>query len=573
MPTIRTLLIDAAAKSGDDVFVRAKSDHEWKSLTFGDIYSLARRTAAVLSRLGVKKGDRVALMMENRPEWMSTYLGIVSCGVTAVPIDAKLQPHEVSHILRDSEAVAIFGSGRTWTLLHDIMGTMRFLRSVVLFDGVVAVDRKDGSIRIYDADRALESAADGADGPESYFERNVADESDVASIIYTSGTTGRSKGAMLTHANFLAQLSALEYFTVRKDDNFLLVLPLHHAFAFTANFLVPLAARCEVSIVENLRTIPENMKETSPTVLLAVPLLAEKMLASIMKKVGKSAAARTLMSLGLSRVVGRRIIAQLGGRLRILIVGGAAADPDVLRQWSRFGVKSLQGYGLTETAPISALSPQDDIRFDSVGKALPGHELRIADPNSDGVGEIEVRGPSVMKGYFRNEAATAECFDADGWFMTGDLGTMDPDGFVTITGRKKSLIVNREGKNIYPEEVEIAINACPHILESIVLGYHMPGEKKGEHVGAIVVADLDKIAEERNKSDAASASPMSDDEIRAMCVREVRAAMKQLSAYKHPRRIQVRFDPLRKTNTLKIRRYLYSLDVPAEDEAPPQPGN
>ena len=566
MPTIRSLLLDAAVQSPDSVFVRWKARREWNEWTFSELHGKARRTAEILGRLGVKRGDRVALMMENRPEWMAAYLGIVSCGVVAVPVDARLQPHEVSHILRDSEAVSIIGSGRIWPLLHDVMGTMRYLRSAVLLDGVVAEDRREGAVQLLDFDRALEEAGRTADGPDSFFDRNVAEEQDVASIIYTSGTTGRSKGAMLTHANFCAQLSALEYFTVRKDDNFLLVLPLHHAFAFTANFIVPLACQCEVSMVENLRTIPENMRETRPTVLLAVPLLAEKMLAAVMKKLEKNPAAKTLMSVGLSRVVGRRVIAQLGGRLRILICGGAASDPDVLRQWSKFGVKTLQGYGLTETAPICGLAPENAIRFDSVGKALPGHELRIAEKNDEGVGEIEVKGPSVMKGYFRNEAATAECFDGDGWFRTGDLGRMSSDGYLTITGRKKSLIVNREGKNIYPEEVEIAINACPHVLESIVLGYHVPGEKKGEHVGAIVVADLDKIAEERNKTDAASASPLSDDQIRDLCIREVRAAMKQLSPYKHPRRVQVRFEPLRKTNTLKIKRYLYSLDVPDEEE-------
>ena len=567
MPTLRSLLDDAVTQSPDSIFVRWKSRREWNQWTFADLHARARRVSELLGRLGVKRGDRVALMMENRPEWMAAYLGIAACGVTVVPVDAKLQAHEVSHIMRDSEAVAFLGSGKVWPLVHDIMGSLRFLRSVVLLDGVIDKDRKEGQVRVYDCDRALEGVAGAAAGADAFFDRNVAAEDDVASIIYTSGTTGRSKGAMLTHANFCAQLSALEYFTVRKDDNFLLVLPLHHAFAFTANFVVPLAAQCEVSIVENLRTIPENMRETRPTVLLAVPLLAEKMLGAIRKKLDKNTIARTLMSIGLSRVVGRKVIAGLGGRLRILICGGAASDPDVLRQWSKFGVKTLQGYGLTETAPISALAPENAIRFESVGRALPGHELRIAEPNDEGVGEIEVKGPSVMKGYFRNEAATAECFDGEGWFRTGDLGTMDADGYVTITGRKKSLIVNREGKNIYPEEVEIAINACPHVLESIVLGYHVPGEKKGEHVGAIVVADLDKLAEERNKSDAASASPLSDDEIRDLCIREVRAAMKELSAYKHPRRIQVRFEPLRKTNTLKIKRYLYSLDVPGEDEA------
>ena len=564
MPTLRTLLLDAYSQSPDTIAVRWKADRVWHEWSFVDLHARARAVSESLGKLGVKPGDRVALMMENRPEWMSTYLGIVSCGVTAVPVDARLHPHEVSHILRDSEAVAFFGSGKTGPLVREVMGTLKYMRSVVLADGAVSEDRRESGVRLYDYDRLLESVSQDSAAPDSFFDRNVAQETDVASIIYTSGTTGRSKGAMLTHANFCAQLSALQYFTVRKDDNFLLVLPLHHAFAFTANFIVPLAAQCSVSMVENLRTIPENMRETQPTVLLAVPLLAEKMLAAIMKKLEKSAPARALMAIGLSRVVGRKIIAQLGGRMRIIIVGGAASDPDVLRQWSKFGITTLQGYGLTETAPISALAPENAIVFSSVGKALPGHELRIAEPNDEGVGEIEVKGPSVMKGYFRNEDATRECFDGD-WFRTGDLGTMDENGYITITGRKKSLIVNREGKNIYPEEVELVINACPHILESIVLGYHVPGEKKGEHVGAIVVADLDKIAEERNKSDSSSASPLSDDQIRDLCLKEIREAMKQISTYKHPRRIQVRFEPLQKTNTLKVKRYLYSLDSGDEE--------
>ena len=565
MTTIRTLLTDAVRQRPDATFVRWKSAGEWKAWTFGDLAARARCVAEALAKLGVKGGDRVALMMENRPEWMSTYLGIVSVGVTCVPVDARLHAHEVSHILRDSEAVALFGSGKVGPLVQEIMGTMKFLRSVVLLDGAIGEDRREGGIRLYDYDRLLESVEAAADAPGACFDNHEALEGDVASIIYTSGTTGRSKGAMLTHANFCAQLEALKCFTVRTDDNFLLVLPLHHAFAFTANFIVPLRCMCEVSMVENLRTIPENMKETKPTVLLAVPLLAEKMLGAIMKKLHKSTAARALLALGLSRVVGRKVVAQLGGRLRIIICGGAASDPDVLRQWSKFGVTTLQGYGLTETAPISALAPEDAIRFESVGKALPGHELRIAEPNEEGVGEIEVRGPSVMKGYFRNEDATKECFDGDGWFRTGDLGTMDADGYVTITGRKKSLIVNREGKNINPEEVEIAINACPHVLESVVLGYRLPGDEVGEHVGAIVVADLDKIAEERNRSDADSASPLSDEQVRKLCTDEVHEAMKALSAYKHPRRIRVVFEPLQKTNTFKVKRYLYSLDGAAAD--------
>ena len=559
MATLRTLLLDAAAQSPSSTFVRWKTGGEWRSWTFSDLYERARAVAEAAGSIGVRRGDRVALMMENRAEWMSTYLGLAASGITVVPIDARLHSHEVSHVMRDSEAVAFFGSGKTWPLVQEIMGTLRFLRTVVLADGAFARDGRQDRIRLLDYDRLLASRATASAAPDSFFDRNAASEEDVASIIYTSGTTGRSKGAMLTHANFCAQLSALEYFTVRRDDNFLLVLPLHHAFAFTANFVVPLACQCEVSMVENLRTIPENMRETRPSVLLAVPLLAEKMLATIMKKVRKSAAARALMAVGLSRVVGRKVIGQLGGRLRIIICGGAASDPDVLRQWTKFGVNTLQGYGLTETAPICGLAPEHKIRFDSVGKALPGHELRIADPNDEGVGEIEVKGPSVMKGYFRNEDATRECFDGD-WFRTGDLGRMDADGYVTITGRKKSLIVNREGKNIYPEEVELVLNACPHVLESVVLGYRLPGESTGEHVGAILVADLDRFASERNRTDVDSASPLSDDRIREICIAEVREAVRQLAAYKHPRRIRVRFEPLERTQTHKIKRYLYSVD-------------
>ena len=557
--TLRSLLLDAAAQSPESVFLRWKADGDWRTWTYRETAARARAVAEALGALGCRPGDRVAMLMENRPEWVCVYLGIVSCGLTAVPIDAKLQAGEVSHVLRDSEAVAVFGSGRCGPLLREVMGTLRFLRSVVLLDGAVGEDRREGAVRVCDFDRLLSSVGPGAEASDSFFDRHVAGAGDVASIIYTSGTTGRSKGAMLTHANFCAQFVALSRFTATRDDNFLLVLPLHHAFAFTANFLLPLACQCQISMVENLRTVPENMRDVRPTVLIAVPLLAEKMLATVMKKVRNSAAARALMAVGLSRVVGRRVVDRLGGRLRLLISGGAPADPAMLRAWRRLGVSAIEGYGLTETAPICTLNPENDVRYGTVGPAIPNHEMRVAEPDAEGVGELEFRGPSVMKGYFRNEDATREAFDGD-WFRTGDMGRMDADGYVTITGRKKSLIVNREGKNIYPEEVELVLNACPHVLESVVLGYRLPGESTGEHVGAILVADLDRFASERNRTDVDSASPLSDDQIREICIAEVREAVRQLAAYKHPRRIRVRFEPLERTQTHKIKRYLYSVD-------------
>ena len=554
MATIRTLLLDAASQRPDGIALRWKSNGEWQTWTFADYLSQARKVAETIAKLDIKPGQRVALMMENRAEWITTYLGLACTRIEVVPIDAKLLPREVSHILRDSEACAIFAGGKTWPLINEIAPNLPDLKKIIILDGAIKETTRSGGKVHYDYEQLLSSVAEDATKPDAWFDRHVPVESDIASIIYTSGTTGRPKGAMLTHGNFTTQIhGALEYFTVYTWDNFLIVLPLHHAFAFSANFLVPLTVMCESSMVENLRTIPENMREVSPTVLLAVPLLAEKMLNAIMAKIRKNPAAKLMMRIGLGKVVGKKVLAALGGKLRILICGGAASDPEMLVTFTKFGVKALEGYGLTETAPIIALAPENDIRFGSVGKALPNCVIRIDEPTEEGIGEILVRGPMVMRGYFRNEAATAEVFEGD-WFRTGDLGKMDADGYLTITGRKKSLIVNREGKNIYPEEVEMVINASPFIMESIIIGYHV-GSAKGERVGAIVVPDIERIDESFKQS----GKGLTDDEIVELCKNEVRKQAKELSDYKRPRRIQVRFEQLEKTTTQKIKRYLYTL--------------
>ena len=551
--TLRDYLLAAAAESPDAVAFRWKQAGEWKTLTHGDRLRDVRVVSEMAGRLGLKPGDRAALMMENRVEWTTTYLGLACCGITVVPIDAKLQEREVSHILRDSGAAAIFAGGRRWPVLQMIEGDLPALRHVVLLDGVFDAPGKADGTRHYAYEELFAECAPAAARADAFFDRNAPTADTIASILYTSGTTGRPKGAMLTHGNFVAQVvGAFQCFTVRKDDNFLLVLPLHHAFAFTANFIVPMASQSEVSMVENLRSIPENMRETRPSILLAVPLLAEKMLEGIMKKLRKSPAAMAMLRLGLGRVVGRKIVDNLGGRLRILICGGAASDVETLRMFNRFGVHTIEGYGLTETAPICALTPERELHLGSVGKALPGNELAIDEPGADGVGEICVRGPITMKGYFHNEAATAEVFH-DGWFHTGDLGRIDAQGYLTITGRKKSLIVNREGKNIYPEEVELAINAAPHVLESVVLGYRV-GEEKGERVGAILVPDMDRIAADF----PAKRGAMTDDEVAALVRKEAQQAVTEIAEYKRPRKVQVRFEPFERTTTQKIKRYLYS---------------
>lgn len=554
MATIRTLLLDAAAKSSDRTFLRWKSNKVWHSWTFNEVYKRTRIVSEVAHKLGAKHGTTVALMMENRPEWIITYLGLSSIGCCVVPIDARLQEGEVSYILRDAQVHAVFASGRIWPTLNAVMDTLPELRHIVLLDGVVSKDMKDGRVRIHDFTQINDECQEKAMQPDAFFDRSVPVETDVTSIIYTSGTTGRPKGAMLTHGNFTAQLDegALKYFKVYEDDNFLLVLPLHHAFAFSANLLVPLRCRCEISIVENLRTVAENMKEVSPTILLAVPLLAEKMLNAVMTKLNKNKIAVFMLKCGLGKIIGNKVRKGLGGRLRLIICGGAASDKEMLKNYRKLGISSFEGYGLTETAPICALNPENSVKLGTVGKALPNCEIRIYNPNEEGVGEIQVKGPVVMKGYFRNEAATAACMDGE-WFMTGDLGQKDSEGYVTITGRKKCMIVNREGKNIYPEEVEQAINNSPWILESLVVGYTEEGDS-AERVGAIIVPNLDYFAAHRDGFQARS-----DEEIIAKCREEVQKMVGELSTYKRPRKLAFRMEPFEKTTTLKIKRFLYSM--------------
>ena len=558
MSTIRTYLLKAAEENPNGVAFRWKQDGKWQTLTHRERLDQARTVAAMAASLGVQPGDRVALMMENRVEWTTVYLGLACSAITVVPVDAKLQPGEVAHILRDSGAVAIFAGGRRWPVLSEIESDLPDLHHVVLLDNAFADAETE---RHHDFGHLFQTMASaGVRGAASSpavvaaFDSRVPTESTVASILYTSGTTGRPKGAMLTHGNFDAQIvGCLECFTVLRTDNLLLVLPLHHAFAFTANFLAALGAQCEITMVENLRAIPGNMKETHPTILLAVPLLAEKMLEAILKKLRKNLLASLLLKAGLGRVVGRQVIRSLGGKLRLLICGGAASDPEMLRMYNRFGIHTIEGYGLTETAPICALTPETELHLGTVGKAFPHCSLTIDAPNDEGIGEICVGGPILMKGYFHNDEATAETIYG-GLLHTGDLGRLDANGYLTITGRKKSLIVNREGKNIYPEEVEQAINAAPHILESLVLGFH-EGDEKAERVGVIFVPDMDRLAKE-----ARGKSLPSHEQIEKLCTDELHKAIATIAEYKRPRKVQIRFEPFERTNTLKIKRYKYSLD-------------
>ena len=563
--TLKETLDRSAQKHADKVLMNYKRDGEWKTLTYRQFLARVRNVAEVLVRTGhVRPGDRVALMGANSPEWCSIHYAITGLGAVAVSIDVKLQEQEVSHILSDSGASVLFMDSAAETRVLDFANRCPNLRHIVLYgDRKPELDNgKTRGIQLHDFEKVLDETRAQAEGHGAAYDRFHPKEEDVASFIYTSGTTGRQKGAMLTHRNFTANYRQIdEAIEIFPDDNFMVILPLHHSFAFTVCLVTPIASGTQMSFVESLRTVGENIREASPTIVPAVPLLLEKVYNKLKAGLQAKPAARVLWTLGLRNPVRKGIAEKLGGRIRLLISGGAPADPLMLKGLEDLGLKAREGYGITECSPVLTLTPIDaPIRPGSCGKPLPGVEIQVVDANAEGVGELAARGDNVMKGYYNNPSATADVF-RDGWFLTGDLGYVDADGYVFITGRKKALIVNREGKNIYPEEVELQINQSPLVLECVVLGYRDPGEAVGEHVGVIVVPDEEGIA----ALEASEKRKLSEKEIEARLRAEVKKQVEALADYKHPRRVRIRWEEFNKTSTGKIKRYLYAMNEATMD--------
>ncbi len=560
---LKQLLADSVESRGDAVAFRYKSGGEWQTCAYRAFLEKVRTVSELLGGLRIRPGERVGLFADNSMEWAAIYFGIVGSGAIAVPIDAKLQELELAHILTDSRARILFCGARQYPLVRERHHQLRDLEHVLVLNGGKALDLASAKapVTYTDLAAAMEQAAEGAAGAKAFYDRVEPGDDDVASLIYTSGTTGRQKGAMLTHGNFTSNVaSCRRAWPITGDDNFLLVLPMHHAFAFTGNLLLPLACGSSISLVESLRTVGENIRDVSPTAFIGVPLLIEKMYERIFAKLRQNRTAWLMWSLGLRGPIRRRIRAQLGGKLRIVVTGGAPCDPDILRGYQALGVSIVEGYGLTEAAPVLTLNPPDAPKPGSIGRPLSGVEIRIVDPNEQGVGELAARGPNIMKGYFRNPEATAEVL-RDGWLYTGDLGRIDDEGYITLAGRKKSLIVNREGKNIYPEEVEVQVLKSPYLLEALVLGYQEPTDKVGERVGLIVVPNLEQFDHDARRRGRA----FTDAELMARVRDEVRRVTRDLSEYKRPRKVQVRMEEFEKTSTSKVKRYLYEMDSASVD--------
>ncbi len=466
-----------------------------------DLAHRVRSLAGTLERWGVRPGDRVALMADNGPHWATVDFAVLALGAADVPVYSTLLPEGAAYVVRDSGAKIVFVQGEKrlaglWALRHELPGVERF----------VAIDCEAGQT---EAVRFEDAVAAGADTPQPEFERwlDRAQPDDLATLIYTSGTTGDPKGVMLSHGNLASNASACcAVLPIQREWVALSFLPLAHSFERTLDYCF-FARGATIAYAESVQTVMKNVAEVRPHVFGSVPRLYEKIRAGFLEKLEQSSGlerrvigwalergrralperlafeAPGLATRLADRLVFSKLKATLGGRFEYAISGGAPLGKELAEFFWAAGIPLLEGYGLTETSPVVAVNTPEAVRLGTVGRPIPGCELRFA---ADG--EIVVRGPNVMQGYYNKPEASDEVLDADGWFKTGDIGTLDAGGFLSITDRKKELIVNAYGKNIAPAPLEGDLKAGRFVSQAMVVGDRRP------FLSALLVPNFEALA-------------------------------------------------------------------------------
>jgi long-chain acyl-CoA synthetase len=534
------LLAASAENHGRRVALRMTGERK-ETLTYGELWRHAERVGLFLAAAGVRTGDRVLLASENRPEWAAAYFGILRSGGVAVPVDAQLSPEEMANVARAAGIGVALVS-------EQVQGRVPDLAARLAAAGTEA--------RVALLHEAL------AGGPPATLRRAAAPD-DVASLIFTSGTTGRPKGVMLTHRNFASLVARLAgVFDLGPGDGLLSVLPLHHTFEFTCGLLVPLSRGAEIEYLDEVTAdrIGDALEEGRVTAMIGVPalwsLLHRRITQEIAARPGvveqafdalrqANASLRQRQGWNLGKLLFWPVHRKLGGRLRILVSGGSALSPEVQKAFHEMGFDLYEGYGLTETAPVLSVStPDDRVRLGHVGRALPGIELRIHEPDAGGVGEVLARGPNVMLGYFSGGEAPGVDRDLtgavlrDGWLHTGDLGRLDPEGRLTIVGRAKDVIIDSNGKNVYPDEVEELYAEPDLVAELSAVGLPEPD---GEKVALLVVPAY------RDRDRA---------EVRARVESHLARVSASLPFHKRAKLWHLAEDPLPRTATRKVKRAL-----------------
>jgi len=511
-------------------------------MTYGGFHAHVQTMVSLLQSNGIKKGDKIVLLSENMPHWGVAYFAVTYFGAVVVPVLPDFHPSDVHHIIRHSEAKAVFVSSKHLNTIEELSDSkLNFVINLDELTIIESLSNNNFGAKIVQKISALQD--------------NDVKEDDLAAILYTSGTTGHSKGVMLSHKNLVTNaMSAFEKIKITQEDVFLSVLPLAHTLECTVALLIPILHGASVHYIDKVPTPSILLKafaEVKPTMMISVPLIIEKIYKNkILPKFTASFIMRFLYSIAffrkiLNKIAGKKLLETFGGRLRFFGIGGAGISPYVEQFLKEAHFPYIIGYGLTETAPLLAGSVLgDSIKLTSTGTAMAGVELKITKD-----GEIIAKSPSVMLGYYKDEEQTKEVIK-DGWFYTGDLGYIDEDGFLFIKGRSKNVLIGSGGENIFPEQIEATINQHEAVLDSLVL------QREDDKLIAKVHLDYELIDKMFHAEKTSSAEVQREVEALLESMRvEVNA---KISSYSRMVKFIEQIEPFVKTPTKKIKRFLYT---------------
>ncbi len=576
---IAQLFLEAVQAYDRPDALKYKKGGAWHSISHRQVYSNVKRAALGLVALGIKPNDRVAILSENRPEWLISDFACVMSGATSVPLYPMLPADQIAYMVQDSEARIVFASTREQLLkVRELRGSAPSLEQIVVYDEEIATEP---DVLPFDGLLELGESAASELADDEYRQRALdTDPHDVLTILYTSGTTGVPKGVMLTHNNLYSNVrTTLQVVEIRREDVSLSVLPLSHIFERMVGHYVMVDAGATICYAESFQEIGANLSEVRPTVMTLVPRGYERIYGQFKEAARKaSAPKRRLMlwaldvgsrhtdrvlagqrvsaSLALQQAIADRLVFSkvrelFGGRMRLFVSGSAPLSPDIARFILSAGVTLLEGYGLTETSPIISLNNFGDIKLGTVGRPLPGVEVAIAQD-----GEILTRGPNVMKGYYKMPEATAAAIEPDGWFHTGDIGEIDADGRLSITDRKKDIIVTAGGKNIAPQPIENRAKNSPYVNQVIMIG------DRRKFPILVVVPEFDALeawARSQHIEFRDHEQLVSDPRVCEFVEREILNTLADLARYERPKRVALLPRELTMaagevTPTMKVRR-------------------
>lgn len=558
--TLKELVDTSVQRFPDRAAYMYKDDHKepFKSMTYAEFKEEQNAIGTALVARGFK-GSKIAVIGDNSHRWVLSYYSVV-CGVgVIVPIDRNLEKGEITNLLERADVEAVFASTKLTATVAPLLEELPLIKKVIIMAAPGDdVDEYLADDRFMTMDQLVAEGREIVEeGNRDYIDAEIHAE-DLSTILFTSGTTGLAKGVMLSHRNLSQNVFNMsKYVKIPDGGRVLDVLPMHHVYEMTCTVMTSFYQGATVVICEGLKYIQQNFVEAKCNIMLGVPLIYENIYRKIWSKAEKSGNADKLkralsMSMKLdlrnNRMATKRLFKAVhdifGESLYILIAGGAAIDPNVISEFEAMGLPMMQGYGMTENSPIIAVNQDRYGKAASVGKPMPGTEVRIVDKDESGIGEVICKGPSVMMGYYKDAENTAKAIK-DGWLYTGDYGYLDEDGFLYITGRKKNVIVTKGGKNIFPEEVEFYLLLSEFISEVIVYGKRE--EVKGDLICTAIMYPDYKALE--------NAGCMTNEEKYLKLKEAVEEANSKMPPFKRVKRIEIREDDFIKTTTLKIKRF------------------